>query len=216
MTFKNNSAKSKIIFLFCFISSINLYSQNYIGLNGSIGLYKVSATTPQTDFALKPGAGVNFLHQFDNHLRFTIGVNFMPLGFKSSYTTTNNVGQVIGKTTLNYNINYLSAPVLIGYTFGFEKLNIYSNLGVVPAYLLNVSYKVDDNKTKQTTTDFNKVDILARFNVGTEFKLSDKLLFNIDANIQKGFIPISDVIISPYNESRNLGGFMSIGLKYRL
>jgi hypothetical protein len=76
---------------------------------------------------------------------------------------------------------------------------------VAPAYLLNVSYKVNDTKISPTTDVFNNFDISARFNVGAEFNLSEKLLLNTDININKGFLPISDAIYSPFKESRNMG-----------
>jgi hypothetical protein len=215
MKIKINVTQAKITLLFCLLFTINTYSQNYIGLSGRVGLYKVSANT-QVSLALKPGVGIDFLHQFNNHLRFTTGAYFSPLGFKQTFISVNNAGEIIGNLAVYYNLNYVSVPLLIGYTFGFDKLNLYSNVGIAPAYLLNVSYKVNDTKMTPLTGEFNSFDISAMFNLGAEFKLGDKLLLNTDLNINKGLLPISDTSYSSFKESRNMGLFISLGLKYKL
>ncbi len=179
-------------------------------------MYKISDNT-LANFALKPGVGINFLHQLDNRLRFTTGAYLSPLGFKESLTVVDDLGQPAGTETINYNLNYVSLPILIGYTF-FKKINLYTNIGVSPSYLLNIFYKMSiiNNKVTLPVNDFNRFDISALFNIGSAFHLGEKLLLNTDINFKKGFISISDATYSPFNKSTNFGFFLSAGLKYKL
>jgi len=205
----------KLTLLICLLASITTFSQNYIGLSGRAGLYKISPYS-NAEFSLKPAIGVDFLHIFENNLRFSVGAFYSPKGFKNKIYLTNNIGQIIDETYINYTLNYVSLPILIGYTFPLNKLNIYSNIGVSPAYLLNASYKINDNKLSPLSGEFNNFDISVLFNVGAEFKLGEKLLLNTDVNFNQGLLTVSDAIYSPFKESRNMGLFMTIGLRYQI
>ncbi len=206
--------KTALIISLCF--TVTTFSQNYFGLSGRIGAYNVTGGVAKTNFALNTGVGLDFLHQFDNWLRLSISAYYAPTAYKEQVYLTNSLGQPISETNINYSLKYVSLPVLVGYTFPLEKMNFYGNIGVVPAYLLGVNSKLNGNTIMQDIASYNQIDISAILNFGTEFKLGEKLMLNTDLNLTKGFLSVSDAIYSPVKNSKRLGAFIALGLKYKL
>ncbi len=207
--------KSVTITLLTFLSTFTFAQSNYIGFGGRLGLYNVTNSTANTQFSFNYGAGVNYLHQFENNLRLTSGIYYAKQGAKHNILGTNSTGQIVSSYEIKHHFNYLSIPLLAGYTFNLTNINFYGNVGVSAFYLLYENYNINENTIKNISY-INTFDFSALINLGFEIPIKEKLLFLTDFTFNKGFISVSDSIYSPFKSGQNIGVYSEIGLKYKL
>lgn len=110
-----------------------------------------------------------------------------------------------GSYKTDFNLNYLTIPVLASWHFG-KKRNWYLHFGPYAGILLNAKETTGDNKL---TNVFNTFDIGASVGIGVKIPLSDKLKLSFEYDEQAGFKEIfkenSGSTISNSRSSINVG-----------
>lgn len=88
-----------------------------------------------------------------------------------------------GSYKTDFNLNYLTIPVLASWHFG-KKRNWYLHFGPYAGILLNAKETTGDNKL---TNVFNTFDIGASLGIGVKIPLSEKLKLSLEYDEQAGF-----------------------------
>ena len=87
-----------------------------------------------------------------------------------------------GSTTTNYNLDYITVPVLANWHFGHTK-NWYLNFGPYVSFLTSAKTAVNSIDVKSA---FNSTDAGLDFGIGVKIPVADKTKFFIEYNGQGG------------------------------
>lgn len=114
----------------------------------------------------------------------------------------------INEFRTNYNLNYLTIPVMANWHFG-KKKNWNLNFGPYAGFLLSAEETAYNTNVKEF---FNTNDFGLNIGIGVKFPLSNKLKLNIEYEAQSGF---SDVF-KDNNNKRIIGtrGALNVGLNF--
>ena len=114
----------------------------------------------------------------------------------------------VNRYNTNYNLNYLTIPVMANWHFG-KKKNWNLNFGPYAGFLLSAEETAYNTNVKEF---FNTNDFGLNIGIGVKFPLSNKLKLNIEYEAQSGF---SDVF-KDNNNKRIIGtrGALNVGLNF--
>jgi opacity protein-like surface antigen len=116
-----------------------------------------------------------------------------------------------GSFTTDFNVNYLTIPVMANWHFGSTR-KWYLNFGPYVGLLLNAETGTGGNDVKD---GFNSTDFGLAYGIGYKFDIADNTKLYIEYDAQSGF---SDVFkVSDSNVSvRNARGSFNVGVLFNL
>jgi opacity protein-like surface antigen len=141
----------------------------------SIGLNGATATSgnlnADTRVALNAGLGAEYC--FSDSWGIKAKVLYDQKGWANGF---------YGNTTTNFNLNYVTVPVMADWHFGHTK-NWYLNFGPYVSFLMSAKTAVNSNDVKSF---FNSTDAGLDIGIGVKIPVADKTKFFIEINGQGG------------------------------
>jgi opacity protein-like surface antigen len=112
--------------------------------------------------------------------------------------------------TTDYNLNYLTIPVMANWHFG-RKRNWYLNFGPYAGFLLGANETTNNRNVKEA---FNTTDFGISFGIGVKIPVSDQLKISLEYDEQDGFLDVFKV--NSGLEAKNSRGSFNIGVNFLL
>ena len=213
--------KNAIIVLLV-IFSVTAFGQNhFIGLKGGMSWTKIIMDKSLVDNKFRTGfsSGLTYSYRFLDNVTLGIDLLYAQKGFKNEIVFTNQHGNLIGtKGFVEFNYNYLSFPIKVGYIIG-NTIEGFINLGIVPSFLMNAETKIptpDDNYTIDNTDEVTKFDFAGIIEIGGNYKINDRFLLFASFDYQGSFTTITNNDYFPKSKLKHHGMTLSLGLKYAL
>ena len=220
----------ELIVLLLIVISFKLYAQNnYIGIYSGINLSKIDRDNlafKDPSAIISYAGGLSFEHGFKRHFLFNTGISYNRFGFKQQFDFTDNFGNPVGKSQLYFYYDYLSVPITMGYKIG-DKMFVSINAGLNTSYLIDAKhvleipsnlypYNAGSAETTNFTSSINRLDLGGIVTIGCGIKLITRYVINSDVSYRQSFSSISNSKYFPYDEIKNYGFSLSIGLKYAI
>ncbi|RKR83130.1 outer membrane protein with beta-barrel domain [Mucilaginibacter gracilis] len=145
-----------------------------LGYNGST----VTTTNTNADYRSGFNAGIGGEYYFSDSWGFKAKVLYDQKGWANGY---------IGSTITNFNLDYLTVPLLANWHFGHTK-NWYLNFGPYVSFLTSAKTAVNSQDVKSI---FNDNDAGLDLGIGVKFPVSGTAHFFIEVSGQGGVIDIA-------------------------
>jgi opacity protein-like surface antigen len=171
-----------------------------VGYNGA----SVSDNNYTADYRSGFNAGVGAEHYFSDSWSFKAKALYDQKGWANGYISGYNF-----TTTTDFNVDYLTVPLLANWHFGRTK-NWYLNFGPYVSFLLNAKAAVNGQDVKSY---FNSTDGGLDIGVGVKFPVADNVKFFIEVNGQGGVTDISKG--NSGSTIRNSVSAINIGLNFK-
>jgi len=216
--------KRIVIIVFILISSIAFGQNHFIGVQGGGSITNITAKEDFNDTGMRTGfsGGISYTLKFAEKYQFEINALYAQLGYTDDIILTDDIGAYLGKEKNEFNYDYLSTPLKIGYEMG-NKIRIIPRIGIVPSLLLNAKTIVpffDSNgnivshKTLDVKDDVSKFDFSGLIELGFENRLSDNILFCLDFNYKHSITSFSNTDYFEGLNMRHYGFSVAAGVKY--
>lgn len=112
--------------------------------------------------------------------------------------------------TTDYNLNYLTIPVMANWHFG-RKRNWYLNFGPYAGFLMGATETANSLNVKEA---FNSTDFGISFGIGVKIPVSDKLKISLEYDEQDG---LSDVFkVNAGSDAKNSRASFNVGVNFLL
>ena len=215
--------KKYIFFLFLTFTTLTVNGQSHlIGVKGGVNWTNVTANNTFSDENYRTGFAVGFSYDYIFKKNFMVGTDILynQRGFTSDIILTDALGNPIQKVTMNFDYDYLTIPLKVGYHYG-ETFFGFANIGLTPAMLINartITPNIEFNSSgKYDVTDrVNKFDIGGIVEVGGGYKFIDRFWLYSSFSYQHSFSTITNSDYYANSKIRHNGMTISVGLRYAL
>lgn len=201
--------------------------ESLIGAN-----YKLSISNIETqqqwgdDMRKRNGIGfsLNYNRILKNNLCLSIEFGYHEKGIEGSIFGRDSFGQSNGKIfPTEYYFEYLSIPLMLGYSFG-KKFRVIPLLGFRTSYLLKAETKfpIITNQERTGEITSNRTEDLASLDFGFAIKLNciyfilDNLAIDLEYYFDRSVIDFDENNLFSSGESKHIFIGYSIGIKYLL
>ena len=229
----------KSIFLpILLLLTFSTFAQNHmIGIVGGASWMNVSSNEnylsdndPRSGFAY----GLTYENRLDNHLLIGANLMYYQRGYQDEmplFIRSNMEPLLHG--SYGYHFNYLALPLKWGYIIG-DKVSGFANIGLIPSYLVDakmylpesninifsinsLSSSYSSSNSPQTFREYlTKFDLAGLIEIGTNIKLSNKLLISATVSYQHSITSITNEDYYDEVGMRNYGMVLTGGIKYIL
>ena len=186
-----------------FTSTAQNKGQVEFGVNLGVNTSTVSTNSVRAD----TGTGVNFGLSADYYFstRWSIKTKLIldQKGWNNGFFEDE-----FNSYTTNYNLNYLTVPVMANYHFGRTK-NWYLHFGPYVGFLLTAD---ESSGGVDVTEAFNTTDVGLSAGVGVKIPVSNKVKLSLEYEGQSGFLDIFKGMDGP--SVTNSRGAFNIGLHF--
>ena len=218
------------IYFFCFlyITSVNVLraQSQLIGIKGGLG--PVLMTQDEGLHLARQGFALGLVYNYQTKSRFTYGAELLyeRHGYGDDYIIVHSDGRLEKYLALT-NFNYITVPLLIGYTFG-NKFYVKPSVGLSPGFLLTASSsyptfqepffdtayrKFTGIKTVDIKNTVNTFNLSAMADITIGCHITGHLDQFLSVRFQGGLTSISrDKTIPMWNNDT----YFSFGVRYRL
>jgi len=221
-----NMKTTKNIFLLLFtFATLTVNGQNHlIGVTGSVNWTNVTANNNfASDINYRTGFATGFSYDYIFKKNFIIGADILynQRGFTNDIIFIDENGNPTGqKATTNFNYDYLTIPLKVGYNYG-KTFYCFANTGLTPAILIDaqtITPKIEFLPSEQNdvTDRVNKFDIGGIVEVGGGYKFEDRFWLYLSFSYQRSFTTITSSDYFANLKIRHNGMAINIGLKYAL
>lgn len=191
--------KLSIIFILflCFISTLEIKSQSYIGVKGGTNIPFVNfsdftnvpiTTRFRTEYFVSSTYGISYRYMQNDKIGIQFDLNYSTKGWGQN--TLNFTNSAITK------INYLEAPFYLHWQiFGTEKFKFFADAGVYVAWALSASTSIENNRDLEEIQIYYSVENDNRgdfgINAGVGFSYDFSLfILQLDGSFKSGFANI--------------------------
>jgi len=210
-----------------FMFSGKIYSQDLIlGIKGgstASGLL-YSKFSPKPEHRLGFLFGISLLKSISPHVDIGTELIYEQKGYVDHITYTNQYSQVISIEQYIYKFNYMVLPCYIR-IHTISKFQLFLNFGLYPAYLIKsttdipiidpISGTITRKEIKFDAPYLRHFDIGGLIGGGAEFKITDKLLIDLNLRYNNGFLSVMDKQLFDQYMLLNSLNF-SLGLNYKI
>jgi len=165
--------------------------------------------------------GISGMFEPVKNLSLETGLFYSAYGYGTiSEKLINNQGKNAGSIIWNYNYDYITVPLNLGYSLHFSKFNIHANAGLTLGYWINsTTDHIVNNINGTTSTGSQSMDPVVRhlnmfFNagVGIGYDVSNNLSVLLEPTYTRSFITIIEgAQVSEYFYTMGV----NIGVYYR-
>ena len=194
---------------------------------GAIKANVRSKELSKMNYLIAVSGGSTFDYFLNKH--FSLGADFIyeQRGFSNDIIFTDDQGNPIDqKATIKFWYEYYSIPIKVGFKFG-NKLYGYSNIGIIPSFLINAETKVPVIKSQNevstsewvvsnVTKSVTRFDMSTFFEIGLGYKLKNNLWPYTSCSFQNSFTQFSNAKYFSSSELKHYGMIWSVGLKCKL
>ena len=165
--------------------------------------------------------------KFSNVLRLNVGAQYSNLGYQSenlSLVTPHGNSEGLSDADIKESYHYIGVPVFLDFLFGNSEAKLLLSPGIIPSYLIDGIITsslygdeglISTNSSsfvKNSTTDFNRLNIMCSIRAGIDYKLNDQISFHIAPIFRYGVVSIVNAPISGYLWN----GGVDVGISYQL
>lgn len=218
------------IFLYLLITLFNLENfaqERLIGVN-----FKISSSTIEPKEQWGDGLsnrngigfGLSYNRILENNLNISLELAYEEKGIQGTIFYSDSVGQFNGTTSgIDYYFNYLSLPMMLGYSFG-NKFRVIPEIGFRASYLLNAETKfpnivnqknTGDIKTDRTE-DIRSFDFGVAFNLNCVFFIENNIALELGYNFDQSITEFDENNLFSTEESKHRYSGFEFGIKYLL
>lgn len=215
-----------IIFVFLIVFANSISAQKHvIGIKGGLSLTNIAANF---NFGLKPEnlkgfhAGITYDYLLND--RFYIGADLLyaQRGFTFNATLTNDVGNTIGYSYIDYNYQYFSTPLKVGYR-SQGKFYVFGQWAVVPSILQHAEIHASEvnagdvflpDSRENMTSNVTAFDFAVNSELGIGWKLNRNFASYISASYQRSFTESKNNDFYQGVDGFHYGWMFSMGVKY--
>ena len=202
------------------VISINVAGQfHYIGVQGGLNLSNITNNDFIDNTKWRNGiiTGLNYEFRFPGNLLIGADLLYIQNGFRSDLILTDEDGNILDKSAIKDNFDYLNLPIKFGYEIGTKKIKGFGKIGINTSMLLKaqtiIPYLDDGYKL---TNDVSKFDLGGIIEIGAGYEIND----NFEIVSLVGYRHSFTTLTSPsYFESKIMKHYsfsISVGLKYKL
>ena len=221
--------KALILCLMLLLGRIHLRAQQqFVGIKGGSGVVSVITEGPGYP-GFDHGFSAGFLYNYQAKSRFTFGTEL--LYERRGYSNYGSIFKIFdlneSKYSLPTHFDYITLPVLIGYTFG-NKFTVRTSVGVCPGTLIRATtnirtdisfdfYPVQDNTFTSKTVDIKSsvnnynFSVLADITFG--YAIKKRIDLFLDTRFQEG---LTNVMKGNNQQMWNDDMYLSLGMRYCL
>jgi hypothetical protein len=180
-----------------------------VGYNGATIVANTNNDAFSTNYKSGFNAGLTAEHYFSDSWSIKSKLLYEQKGWGNGYLLVNANTLITSYTVTNYQVNYLTIPVLANWHFGHTK-NWYLNFGPYLGFLLNAKATNGNLDVKQY---FNSADVGLDVGIGIKFPIATKTKFFIEINGSGGITDVSNDNVSGYT-FRNSVSSINVGLNF--
>jgi len=174
------------------------------GFNGSL----VSDENNSSDSRSGFNVGVSGEYYFSRSWGIKAKVIYDQKGYDNSIITITDYANGTVNYSTNYNLNYITVPVMANWHFGSKK-NWYLNFGPYVGFLVNAKESRFDFDVKNA---FETTDVGLAYGIGVKIPVSEYLKIFIEFDGQGGF---TNIFKDPYfDNTTNSRGALNVGLNF--
>ncbi len=199
--------------------------EHFLGIKGGINIASVSTTNYPSPDNTRTGliAGITYERFLNKKFGVSADLIYNQRGFSENIYFRDANNQLTGAGEVQVHYDYLSLPVKAGLRFG-KNLYGFSNIGIVPSYLVNakVFVPVADQYGHPTgaiyitnLTNASKFDLAGMIEAGAGYKLKQFLLFT-SAAYQYSLTSITNSDFLSGSKINSYGLSFTAGIKYNL
>ena len=222
-TMRMKTMKYIFLLLLTFVTVTANGQNHFIGVKGGVNWTNVTAKNFVSDINYRTGFAVGLSYDYIFKKNFIVGADILynQRGFTTDIIFTDEHGNLTGqKATMNYNYDYLTIPLKVGYHYG-KSFYCFVNIGLTPAILMDAQTIIPKIKflpsEKHDVTDrVNKFDIGGIIEIGVGYKFIDRFWLYSSFSYQNSFTTITNSDYFANSKIRHNGMTISIGLKYAL
>lgn len=164
-----------LLIAFVLFAHLLFAQKDLIGLRGGINWSHVKTDTPFEDSDATTGflGGITYQHQFQSGLYWGVDVLYTERGFEDelipgTFDPCLGCLRVAAPVDNQFNFDYLSFPVKVGFTFG-EQVMFFTDFALVPATLVNGN--IETTNSSQEITEADQFDLATQIEIGAAFHL---------------------------------------------
>ena len=158
--------------------------------------------------------GISFQYNFGKKVALRSNISYERKGGAHYGGLTDNYGASIENSSLNYNFDYLTLPILVRFSFG-NKVKYFINGGPYLGYLLSQTFviKGDNYKTNtiENTSSYNSLDAGISLGTGLQYPINEKLYFSSEIRGNLGLLSTLPKVDTKVNSVNLL-----LGIAYKL
>jgi len=178
-----------------------------LGLNLGFNASNVTNSDGKSDDGSGFNAGASADYFFSNRWSIKGKMIYDQKGWDNGYFNNLDAGN---SYTTNYNLNYLTIPVMANWHFGGNR-NWYLNFGPYLGFLLSASESATNFDVKEA---FNSTDFGLALGIGVKIPVTDNLKISFEYEEQGGFSDIFKQNISSATRNGRTG--LNVGLVFML
>lgn len=171
------------------IATFGQYSKGDVelGFNSGVNFSLVGNNSGNSDTSTGFNLSASADYFFSNRWSLKSKLIYDKKGWDNGFVENSSFDPSIqGSYQTNFNLNYLTIPVLASWHFG-KKRNWQLHFGPYTGFLLNANETTFGTKLTQA---FNTVDFGLSLGVGVKIPISDKLKLSLEYDEQTGFTEI--------------------------
>ena len=207
----------KVLTSLVFLLALSATAQSKGDIEFGVNVGYNSSFAAVREFTTESGSGINVGLSGDYYFsdRWSIKAKLIydqkgwNKGFYSEFTSYDPAEPSESYVT-NYNLNYLTIPVMANWHFG-KKRNWYLNFGPYAGFLVSAKETEGGNDVKEY---FNSTDFGLALGIGVKIPLTEKLKLSLEYEGQSGFSNISAE--SQGASVQNGRGAFNIGLNFMM
>ncbi len=149
------------------------------------------------EFSMGYSYGIFLNYPLTEHFSLYTRFAYDQKGTRSTIILTDDLGNELGESYVDLNMDYFSLPLLARFTWG-QKLKYYVQAGPYGSYLKKAVEKTEDNGTFQglefdRTDNYKKMDWGITAGVGLMYPLTKHIMLSLEARNNIGLVNISEL-----------------------
>lgn len=199
--------------VFCLLSSVSVFAQNYVGLTSGVNFSSVVNMPVKVKILPRFSGGITFEHFFRETFSMEADLTYLQRGYKLNFQS--NQSQQNG--FIKVNIDYVALPIKATFFLGGTRQFFISG-GIVPSIYINGNTVMDPApngspaKVKIEEGSFTEFDFGLMAEGGWRYPISDTLSFFGSLSLIQSLIDLSPNGSGAYN----FGGVLSVGIKKKV
>ena len=163
---------------------------------------------------------ITFNRKLNDQIYWGLGLSYQNLGFRIELVMVEEIGgqlNPIGVSLENWNFEYLSIPVYLGYQTG-SRYKFIAELGFVPGVLTRsvLTVPVPGGSTDQDVTEFiDRLNLPISGVLGVRRELNELYSFDLTISYQQGINNIEFSNLSERNKNQHHAFIFSLGMAYK-
>src|SRR3989339_602906 len=175
-------------------------NKHTVGLKSGIGFFNIYSANKEKSIVFNDTkyrsvfvSFLNYEYRLNSLFSIVTGCGFIQKGYKEELKITNENASV-DIIDFDYKFNYLSIPVILNIQKG-KRFKLFTEIGIVPSYLINSRYYHSASQIIPATTDeiknVAKFDVVGEVGIGVTCHINEKIKIGLGGYYNLSFLTIS-------------------------